>query len=30
VTGDKALRSIGNYMGIKILDPRAFLKTNKR
>jgi len=27
ITGDKALRKIGEYMGIKILTPREFLKT---
>ena len=26
VTGDKALRDVKNYMGIKILGPREFLK----
>ena len=29
ITGDKALRKIGEYMGIKILTPREFLKTYK-
>ncbi len=26
ITGDKALRAIGNYMGIRILGPREFLE----
>ena len=26
ITGDRALRDIGNYMGIRILGPREFLK----
>jgi putative PIN family toxin of toxin-antitoxin system len=26
ITGDKSLMKIGNYMGIKILSPREFLK----
>ena len=26
ITGDKALRDIGNYMGIRILGPREFLE----
>ena len=26
VTGDKALRDIGSYMGIRVLSPREFLK----
>jgi putative PIN family toxin of toxin-antitoxin system len=30
VTGDRALKSIGEYMGIKILTPREFLKTCKK
>jgi putative PIN family toxin of toxin-antitoxin system len=27
ITGDKALRGIGEYMGIEILSPQEFLKT---
>ncbi|MBN1832446.1 MAG: putative toxin-antitoxin system toxin component, PIN family [Deltaproteobacteria bacterium] len=27
ITGDKALRKIGEYMGIEILSPQEFLKT---
>ena len=27
ITGDKALKAIGEYMGIKILTPQQFLKT---
>jgi putative PIN family toxin of toxin-antitoxin system len=27
ITGDKALRRIGEYMGIRILTPQEFLKT---
>jgi putative PIN family toxin of toxin-antitoxin system len=26
ITGDRALREIGNYMGIRILSPREFLR----
>lgn len=29
ITGDKALTTMGEYMGIKILPPREFLKTYK-
>jgi len=29
VTGDKALRTVGDYMGIKILTPQELLKTFK-
>ncbi len=29
ITGDKALKRIGKYMGIKILNPQQFLKTYK-
>ena len=29
ITGDKALRTIGEYMGIKILTPHEFLRTHK-
>jgi uncharacterized protein len=29
ITGDKAIRKIGEYMGIKILTPHEFLKTFK-
>ena len=29
ITGDKALRTMGEYMGIKILTPQEFLKTYK-
>ncbi len=29
ITGDKALITIGKYMGIKILTPQEFLKTYK-
>ena len=29
VTGDKALRAVGDYIGIKILTPQEFLKTCK-
>ena len=29
ITGDKALKTIGEYMGIKILTPQEFLKTYK-
>jgi len=29
VTGDKALETVGEYMGIKILTPREFLRTHK-
>jgi len=29
ITGDKALRAMGEYMGIKILSPQEFLKTYK-
>ena len=29
ITGDKALRAMGEYMGIKILTPQQFLKTYK-
>jgi len=29
ITGDKALKRIGKYMGIKILTPQQFLKTYK-
>ena len=29
ITGDKALKKIGEYMGIKILAPQEFLKTYK-
>lgn len=29
ITGDKALKTIGKYMGIKILTPQEFLKTYK-
>ena len=29
VTGDKALRAVGDYIGIKILTPQEFLKTFK-
>ncbi len=30
ITGDKALKTIGEYMGIKILTPQEFLKTCKK
>ncbi len=30
VTGDRGLKSIGEYMGIKILTPPEFLKTCKK
>ncbi len=29
ITGDKALRAMGEYMGIKISSPLEFLKTHK-
>ena len=29
ITGDKALKKMGEYMGIKILTPQQFLKTYK-
>jgi putative PIN family toxin of toxin-antitoxin system len=29
ITGDKAIRIMGEYMGIKILSPQEFLKTYK-
>ena len=29
ITGDKALKTMGEYMGIKILAPQEFLKTYK-
>ena len=29
ITGDKALKTVGQYMGIKILPPQEFLKTYK-
>jgi hypothetical protein len=29
ITGDKALKAISEYMGIKILTPKQFLKTHK-
>ncbi|MBM4278177.1 MAG: putative toxin-antitoxin system toxin component, PIN family [Deltaproteobacteria bacterium] len=29
IIGDKALKTIGKYMGIKILTPQEFLKTHK-
>jgi len=29
ITGDKALSTMGEYMGIKILNPQQFLKTYK-
>ena len=29
ITGDRALRAMGEYMGIKILNPKEFLKTFK-
>jgi putative PIN family toxin of toxin-antitoxin system len=29
ITGDKALKTMGEYMGIKILTPHEFLKTHK-
>ena len=29
ITGDKVLRAMGEYMGIKILSPQEFLKTYK-
>jgi putative PIN family toxin of toxin-antitoxin system len=29
ITGDKGLRKMGEYMGIKILTPREFLKTHR-
>jgi putative PIN family toxin of toxin-antitoxin system len=29
ITGDKALKKIGEYMGMKILTPQQFLKTYK-
>jgi putative PIN family toxin of toxin-antitoxin system len=29
VTGDKILKAVGEYMGIKILTPQQFLKTYK-
>jgi hypothetical protein len=30
ITGDRALKSMGEYMGIKILSPQEFLKTCKK
>lgn len=30
VTGDKAIEAVGEYMGIKILTPRQFLKSFKK
>jgi uncharacterized protein len=30
ITGDKALRTMGAYMGIKILTPQEFLRTHKK
>jgi hypothetical protein len=27
ITGDRALRAVGSYMGIRILNPREFLKS---
>jgi predicted nucleic acid-binding protein len=30
ITGDRALKSMGEYMGIKILTPQEFLKTCKK
>ena len=29
ITGDKVLKAVGEYMGIKILTPQQFLKTHK-
>jgi putative PIN family toxin of toxin-antitoxin system len=29
ITGDRAIRAMGEYMGIKILTPQQFLKTYK-
>jgi predicted nucleic acid-binding protein len=29
VTGDKALKAMSEYMGIKILTPQQFLKTHQ-
>ncbi len=29
ITGDRALRDVGNYMGIRILSPREFLKSDR-
>ena len=29
ITGDKVLKTVGEYMGIKILTPQQFLKTYK-
>jgi hypothetical protein len=29
ITGDRALRDVGNYMGIRILNPREFLKSDR-
>ena len=29
ITGDKALKAIGEHMGVKILSPQQFLKTYK-
>jgi putative PIN family toxin of toxin-antitoxin system len=29
ITGDKALKRMGEYMGMKILSPQEFLKTHK-
>ena len=29
ITGDKVLKAVGEYMGIKILTPQQFLKTYK-
>jgi putative PIN family toxin of toxin-antitoxin system len=29
ITGDKALKTIGEYIGIKIVTPQEFLKTHK-
>ena len=29
ITGDRALKALGEYMGIKILNPQQFLKTYK-
>lgn len=29
ITGDRAIKALGQYMGIKILTPQQFLKENK-
>ena len=29
ITGDRALQAIGDYMGIRILSPQAFLESDR-